>query len=190
MSSLEPDAITELFQEPVSLEELYSEAICIWENNAKASSVDRMLEFFTRLYLQDDILTKVDRATMMVSLESRAIFLDNDLVDFCRRLPARFKYRNGIRKYLLKKAVAPLLPDRVVRRRKKGFGMPIAEWLRSMPPTPPATSLAGMDGQVALRYWREHRHGMGEHRLFLWCWLAAQYALARSEDCAVRGAAA
>ena len=63
---------------------------------------------------------------MMVSLESRAVFLDNDLVEFCRRLPYRFKYRNGTRKYLLRKALAPLLPREVLMRRKKGFGIPMS----------------------------------------------------------------
>ena len=176
MSPLEPDAIADLFQEPVAAEDLYSEAVEVWNANRTGSPTDRMLEFFTRLYLPDDILTKVDRATMMVSLESRAVFLDNDVVDFCRRLPARFKYRNGVRKYLLKKAVAPLLPERIVKRPKKGFGIPLADWLRAVPAQPPMRSLAGADPAFAAQRWREHRSGARDHRLFLWCWLAAQFA--------------
>ena len=85
---------------------------------------------------------KVDRAAMMVSLESRAVFLDNDLVEFCRRLPYRFKYRNGTRKYLLKKALAPLLPKAVLSRRKKGFGIPLAKWLKSHAKHGSATQLS------------------------------------------------
>jgi len=182
MGPLEADAVGELFQEPIAVEDLYSEAISVWQDNRTGSAVDRMLEFFTRLYLQDNILTKVDRASMMVSLESRAVFLDNDLVDFCRRLPNRFKYRNGTSKYLLKKAVAPLLPDSIVRRRKKGFGIPVAQWLLSVPPVPPSAPVADIDVGIALRYWREHRQHRREHRLFLWCWLAVQFALAPAES--------
>ena len=69
------------------------DAIAAWEGAPSRDPVDRLMEFFTRFYLQDDILAKTDRAAMMHSLETRAVFLDNDLVDFCRRLPRRFKYR-------------------------------------------------------------------------------------------------
>ena len=75
-----------------AIEDLYEEAIALWDGGRREAFVDRTLEFFTNFYLQDDILTKVDRAAMMSRSKSRAVFLDNDLVDFCRRLPNRFKY--------------------------------------------------------------------------------------------------
>src|SRR5207302_201404 len=117
MAPVEPKLMAALFEEPLGVEELYSEAIDIWSRSQSRDPVDRALEFFTTLYLQDDILAKVDRASMMVSLESRAVFLDNDVVEFCRRLPNGYKLRNGQRKYLLKKAVSGLLPPSVLARR-------------------------------------------------------------------------
>src|ERR1051325_9792481 len=114
--------MSDLFQAPLAADELFSEAIALWNRDPKLDPVDRTLEFFTNFYLQDDILMKADRAAMMSSLESRAVFLDNDIVAFCRRLPNQLKYRRGRRKYLLKRAVAGLLPSKILRRRKKGFG--------------------------------------------------------------------
>jgi asparagine synthase (glutamine-hydrolysing) len=80
MSSLEEREFSEFFHEPVSLEDVFSEAVDLWERYRRANEVDRTLQFFTRLYLQDDILMKVDRASMMNSLEARAPFLDIELV--------------------------------------------------------------------------------------------------------------
>ena len=140
--------------------------------------VDRTLEFFTNFYLQDDILTKVDRASMMVSLESRAVFLDNDLVDFCRRLPNRFKFRNGERKYLLKKVMARHLPARHFSRKKKGFGIPLAKWLRSLVPNGSAP-VQGISAPVVERWWQEHRSARADHRLALFTSLSLQYSPSR-----------
>jgi asparagine synthase (glutamine-hydrolysing) len=175
MAPVEPRDMAELFDEPVSMEDVYSEAISLWEETPGKTVVDRTLEFFTNIYLQDDILCKVDRAGMMVSLESRAIFLDNDLVEFCRRLPHRFKIRKGTRKYLLKKAVETCLPPQVTARAKKGFGVPLTSWLRHLPmlngPVP------GVRGAATHRYWQEHRSRSADHRLFLWSWLSLQYCM-------------
>src|SRR5262249_2962541 len=132
MAPIEPHQISELLDTPVAFEELYEEAIALWDQSDGKDYVDRTLEFFTNFYLQDDILPKAARAAMMVSLESRAIFLDNDLVELCRRLPSRFKFRNGQCKYLLKKVMARRLPPTILARRKKGFGVPLASWLRSL----------------------------------------------------------
>ena len=81
-------------------------------------------------YMAEDILTKVDRASMAVSLEVRAPFLDPRVAQFAASLPLEYKLKGNKGKYILKKAVAPLLPKNILQRPKKGFGIPIAEWLK------------------------------------------------------------
>jgi len=83
-----------------------------------------------KLYLQDDILVKVDRASMACSLEVRAPFLDYELVDFVMNLPSSLKLRRLTSKYLLKKVMKDFLPKEVIGRKKKGFGIPIAKWVK------------------------------------------------------------
>ena len=92
--------------------------------------VERMQNLDTQLYLAEDILTKVDRASMAVSLEVRAPFLDHRVAEFAASLPGSYKLRRHKTKYILKKAVDELLPRFVTRRGKKGFGVPVAEWLK------------------------------------------------------------
>jgi len=177
MAPLDPDNAKDLFDEPMRAEDVYSEAMELWETGPAKTRIDRLLQFFTLFYLQDDILTKVDRASMMSSLETRAIFLDNDLVDFCRRLPHRFKYRNGQRKFLLKKALEPLLPASIIRRQKKGFGIPLADWMRQMPETVPLVPVAGMRLKWLEQAWQDHRSKREDHRLLLWMWFSLQNIL-------------
>ncbi len=101
-----------------------------------ATDLQQALDFFERFYLPDDILVKVDRASMMHSLEVRAPYLDTALVEYANALPDRMKLRRGITKYLLKKAVLGtdgrpgLVPRSSVHRAKKGFGIPVARWIR------------------------------------------------------------
>ena len=83
-----------------------------------------------RLYLQESILVKVDRASMACSLEVRAPFLDYELVEFLMGLPSRYKLKGLTSKYILKKAMENWLPGEVVERKKKGFGVPIAKWVK------------------------------------------------------------
>ena len=181
LGPVEPDTMACLFNEPIAAEELYEEAISMWNRDPKRSLLDRTLEFYTNLYLQDDILMKADRASMMASLEARAVFLDNDVVAFCQRLPGRFKYRNGQRKYLLKKAMAPLVPREVLGRRKKGFGIPLAKWLRAMPMTASLRPVSGVNVRWVEKCWRDHRAGRSDHRLLLWSWLSFQSLLPAAE---------
>jgi asparagine synthase (glutamine-hydrolysing) len=174
MAPLDPKDARDLFEAPLSTDDVYGPAIALWEADPGKHRVDRALEFFTRFYLQDDILMKVDRAAMMNSLETRAVFLDNDLVDFCCRLPHRFKLRGGERKSLLKKVARRLLPAAIVDRKKKGFGIPLAKWLKEVPASPPFEPVAGVRTQFARRAFAAHRAGSADHRLFLWSWLAVQ----------------
>jgi asparagine synthase (glutamine-hydrolysing) len=113
----------------------------------------------------------------MNSLEARAIFLDNDLVEFCRRLPNRFKIRRGQRKYLLRRALRGLVPDSVLARPKKGFGMPLAKWLRTTPTIPPLAPIDGVRMERVADRWAQHQTGKADQRLFLWSWLALQSIL-------------
>lgn len=87
-----------------------------------------IVDFLT--YLPDDILTKVDRTSMAVSLEARAPFLDYRLVEFGLRLPLHYKVRNGEQKYLLKKILYKHLPKKLFERPKQGFDLPLNEWFR------------------------------------------------------------
>jgi asparagine synthase (glutamine-hydrolysing) len=172
MSPVEPAAMHEFFEHPLPAEELYEEAIAVWNGSDQTDLLSRSLEFFTSLYLQNDILAKVDRAAMMVSLESRAVFLDNDLVDFCRRLPNRWKLRGWTRKYLLRRALSGLVPEEVLTRRKQGFGIPVAQWLRHLPfPAEPA-GVPGLRLSAIRRSWDRHQGRERDERLVLWTWLS------------------
>ena len=83
-----------------------------------------------KLYLQESILVKVDRASMACSLEVRAPFLDYELVEFVMGLPSKLKLKGLTSKYILKKAMKNWLPDEMINRPKKGFGVPIAKWVK------------------------------------------------------------
>ncbi len=183
LGPLEPREMLDLFQEPVEVAELYSEALAVWHECQSENLVDRTLEFYTRTYLANDILVKADRASMLNSLEVRAPFLDNDVVEFARRLPASLKARRGQTKYLLKRALAPVLPESVIRRKKKGFGIPLAAWLRQWsgltfrgsPREAGCEWLDSCNQDWVTARWEEHRQGQRDHRLFLWSWLALMH---------------
>jgi asparagine synthase (glutamine-hydrolysing) len=140
------------------------------------------LRLYQDTYLPDDILTKVDRASMACSLEVRAPFLDSELVDSIQAMPAVFKYRRGHTKRLLKHAARSRLPASILDRPKKGFGIPVARWLRG-PLSPLLDSLLGperlkaqglFDPDEVARRVREHRDGVRDHRKPLWTLLMFQ----------------
>jgi len=101
---------------------------------AKAASYlspgNRLLYIYKKLYLNEDILVKVDRASMGCSLEVRAPFLDKHVVEYVSRLPYKMKLNGFTMKYLLKRAVRDLLPAGIADRPKKGFGIPVAKWVK------------------------------------------------------------
>jgi asparagine synthase (glutamine-hydrolysing) len=83
-----------------------------------------------KTYLPDNILIKVDRATMSVALEGREPFLDHRIVEWTSQLLVEFKYKNGVSKYLLRKVLYKYIPKELVERPKQGFGVPIYEWFK------------------------------------------------------------
>lgn len=94
------------------------------------NEIEQMQYLDINYYMAEDILTKVDRAAMAVSLETRAPFLDPRVGQFAASIPVEYKLKGSKGKYILKQAVKDLLPQTILDRPKKGFGIPIAEWLK------------------------------------------------------------
>lgn len=184
MAPLPANDLSELFQTPIHMEDLYEEAITAWSDEPVNDLTGQALQFYTRLYLADGILAKVDRASMMHSLEVRAPFLDIELVDLARRMPHHLKRRGNTSKYILKKAMTGLLPDSLLMRRKKGFGMPIGAWFQegrvAFPcgpePFPHRVS-------IAKNLYAVHMKNQRDMRLFLWSyWVHHQVQAKQNES--------
>ncbi len=94
------------------------------------SIVNFMTAMDYKTYLVDDILTKVDRATMSVSLEGREPLLDHRLIELAAQLPDHLKFKNGNKKYILKQITHKYLPKKLMERPKMGFGIPLEDWFR------------------------------------------------------------
>ena len=107
------------------------EEISSYEEKFPTKDLITLLQYLDlKLYLQESILVKVDRASMACSLEVRAPFLDYELVEFVMGLPPGLKLKGLTSKYLLKKVMKNFLPNEVIQRKKKGFGVPIAKWVK------------------------------------------------------------
>ncbi len=153
-------------------------------------------------YLPGDILTKVDRMSMAVSLEARVPVLDHHLAEFAFSLPSSFKWGEGGGKKIFRRAIADLVPDFVLTKRKQGFGVPLRHWFKDalawrcdqlLEPRAAVYDFV-LPGAVA-RLVREHRSGRRDHSAMIWrllvleLWLAAERsASARSEVAGAREA--
>ncbi|MGH6894459.1 MAG: asparagine synthase (glutamine-hydrolyzing), partial [Dongiaceae bacterium] len=172
-----PRELAEMLAKPAPAEEVYADAIAAW-NATDGDLIDRTLQFYTRLYLTDDILVKSDRTAMMHSVEARAPFLDLDVVDLARRIPSRLKLRHGQTKFVLKAALKGLLPDWVLERKKQGFGVPVGRWLAEgglrLEPRP--DNLYSISRAALDRLLSEHKSASADHRFALWAQLVLQSA--------------
>jgi len=121
---------TDGFRDKVETEDSLDLLIEWFESIKEADLLDQLLGVDTMTYLPDDLLVKVDRATMAHGLEARSPLLDHRLVEFCAALPLEYKIREGESKYLLKAVMRDQLPMSILQRSKMGFGVPIDEWFR------------------------------------------------------------
>jgi asparagine synthase (glutamine-hydrolysing) len=187
--SLGPDRIGQVLARRVS-EQLvgddpFASARACLEGRTFPNDLSRLLYTDFSMYLQDDLLTKLDRATMLASLEARAPFLDHELAEFAASLPSRTKVSGLTTKAILRRAVQSRLPAEVLRRRKRGFNIPFSRWLlrglgeefrqRFTPERIEARGLLDPGGVTAIL--EEHLGRHADHRkplfnllaLDLWC---------------------
>jgi asparagine synthase (glutamine-hydrolysing) len=143
---------------------------------------EKMMYWDALGYLPNDILVKVDRATMAHGLEARAPLLDKRIYDFAWRLPERFKIRNGQGKWLLRQVLYRHVPEDLINRPKQGFTMPVGEWLRGdlkewankMLNKDRLSADDLLDADMIQNTWQEHLNGQGNHAQKLWTVLMFQ----------------
>ena len=162
-------------QEPASTK-IFSPLARVLEGARFDETLAEMLYLDFRMYLEDNLLVKIDRASMACSLELRTPFLDHRLMEFAAGLPASLKVRRFELKYLLKRAVEQWLPRKIVYRQKRGFSVPISRWMRNeLRPWLDETlgeEKLKRDGMFNVPFVRrlleEHWAGRADHRKTLW----------------------
>jgi asparagine synthase (glutamine-hydrolysing) len=129
-----------------------------------------------KTYLTDDILTKVDRASMAVSLEVRAPMLDHKFLELTARIPSSLKLRHGVGKYIFKKAFEPILPNNILYRPKQGFAVPLDMWFRRELKEMAHQIIFETDDGILDRHflkkiWEQHQVGLCDRSALLWATL-------------------
>ena len=151
-------------------------AAAFFEQCNSPSYIEKIMNVDMRLWLPDDLLTKVDRATMAYSLEARVPYLDHKFVEFVAQLNPQLKQRGKTTKYLLKKLAEKYLPHNIIYRPKQGFVMPLTQWLDGglKPRMEHALSASGLERRGLFRHGalqrvlNEHRNGRSNHAGRLW----------------------
>ncbi|MCA1614211.1 MAG: asparagine synthase (glutamine-hydrolyzing), partial [Acidobacteria bacterium] len=146
------------------------------EAGGTGDALHQLLYLDSKMYLPGDILTKVDRMSMAVSLEARVPLLDHKLIEFVSRIPSAFKLKGETTKHIFKRAVRGLVPDEILDRPKQGFGVPIQHWindqLRDRIRETLTEARARGRGYVEPRYVNtlldEHARGRRDHSTQLW----------------------
>jgi asparagine synthase (glutamine-hydrolysing) len=129
-----------------------------------------------KTYLVDDILVKVDRASMANSLEVRCPLLDHKLMELAAQIPSDLKLHRNRGKYVLKKSLENVLPAEILNRSKKGFAMPVAEWFRGELKTFAHDAIMRPGDELLnpvflTKCWNEHQRGQRDWSALLWCTL-------------------
>ena len=150
--------------------------------DSQLSFTESMMFHDTLNYLTDDIMVKVDRATMSVGLESRAPFLDSRIYEYAWGIPIEEKMVRGVPKYPLRSLLAEFVPEKIIDRPKMGFSIPLGAWLRHelrdwvehMLSEEQIRMSGFLNDCVAGRIWEAHKNGVGDHERLLWNMLIFQ----------------
>jgi len=174
--SLWDDLVADQTKKAIGDYDPYSITRQYYERADTDDHLSRLLYTDMKTYLPGDILVKVDRMSMAHSLEVRAPLLDQEVLEFVARIPLALKYRDGQKKYILKRAVEPLLPPETIHRKKMGFSVPLEQWFRDELRDVTASSLLAPDARVAnylrqpeiRRLWELHQAGKRDFGSILW----------------------
>ncbi len=165
--------------EQVDVEEVLAPSRRAYRAGKPSGELNAQIVTWVETYLESSILTKVDRASMLHSLEVRAPFLDPEVTDLLSALPPSMVFRGGQGKQLLRRLATSLLPPALMRKPKKGLGVPQAAWLRTVlrPRMEAALAFARDDGwfdhRMVSGLWREHLAGTADYRRSLWSFVFA-----------------
>ena len=145
-----------------------------YNNATTADPLSRIQYVDIKTYLVDDILVKVDRASMANSLEVRCPLLDHELMELIAQMPSSLKLRNGQGKYIFKKAMQQVLPQTVLNRPKQGFAVPVSEWFRGeLKDFAYETLFRPQDELLNTAFlthcWKQHQRRQRDWSALLWC---------------------
>jgi asparagine synthase (glutamine-hydrolysing) len=148
-------------------------------DHADIDHVNQLLAVHAKTCLPGDLLVKTDRMTMAHSLEARSPFLDQELVEFAARLPSAFKLKGLTTKYILKKALAGIIPEEIIHRKKHGFSVPVGHWFRTILKeyirelllSPRAVRRDYFRQEAVQRLIEQHQSGKRDHGHRLWALL-------------------
>jgi asparagine synthase (glutamine-hydrolysing) len=180
VSYFRPDEKAQLFTPDFQKRLNGYDSIDVFRNYYDRAQTDDLLSKIqyvdTKTYLTDDILTKVDRASMAVSLELRAPMLDHTFMELAAKIPSGLKLRNGTGKYILKKSLEPILPKEILYRPKQGFAIPLDTWFRrELKETAQKILLDTEDGilnkHFVKKIWDQHQKGHYDRSALLWATL-------------------
>jgi asparagine synthase (glutamine-hydrolysing) len=168
----------------LNAEENFSSIAYNWDacGGCTFTEIEKMMAVDTLTYLPDDILVKVDRASMAVSLESRVPFLDHRVIEFAWSLPLNYKLSNGNGKMILKELLYRYVPKKIMDRPKMGFGIPLSQWLNG-PLKGWCLDLLNEDAlnkhqvfntKAVSKLVKEHMDGKADHGYMLWNFLMLQ----------------
>jgi asparagine synthase (glutamine-hydrolysing) len=164
------------FSKPADWTEEYFESL------SSKSVLSRILQHNFETYLPSDLMVKVDRSSMATGLEVRSPFLDTQLVEYASKIPAKWLHRRLNTKWILKEAFSDVLPKRIVKRKKMGFGMPLAQWFRLELKSYVMDNLAHpsreiyqyLNHKVVSEYIERHMCGVADNSARIWLWLTIQ----------------